>query len=94
MTKTPATAPATAGGESVESTPLWLPRNYRILRTEESRVKCGVQYVILKLWPRRGQLVFAASDPHGKSVTLFRAIGLRYGAVDMIRGGLACSVSI
>ena len=34
--------------------------------------------------------MFAASDPHGESVTLLRAIGLRYGAVVMIRGGLAC----
>ena len=37
-------------------------------------------------------LMFAASDSYGKSVTLLRAIGLRYGAVVMIRGGLACSI--
>ena len=37
-------------------------------------------------------LVFAASDPHGESVTLLRAIGLRYYAVVMIRGGLAFSI--
>ena len=34
--------------------------------------------------------MFASSDPYGKTVTLLRAIGLRYGAVVMIRGGLAC----
>ena len=36
--------------------------------------------------------MFAASDPHGESVTLLRAIGLRYYAVVMIRGGLASSI--
>ena len=36
--------------------------------------------------------MFAASDPHGKSVTLLRAIGLRYGAVVIIGGGLTCLV--
>ena len=33
--------------------------------------------------------MFAASDPHGKSVTLLRAIGLRYYSVVIIGGGLA-----
>ena len=36
--------------------------------------------------------MFAASDPHGESVTLLRAIGLRYGAVVIIGGGLAYSI--
>ena len=34
--------------------------------------------------------MFAASDSHGKSDTLLRAIGLRYYAVVIIGGGLAC----
>ena len=33
--------------------------------------------------------MFTASDPHGESVTLLRAIGLRYYAVVIIRGRLA-----
>ena len=36
--------------------------------------------------------IFAASDPYGESVTLLRAIGLRYGAVVIIGGGLASSI--
>ena len=36
--------------------------------------------------------MFAASDPYGESVTLLRAIGLRYYTVVMIRGGLASSI--
>ena len=36
--------------------------------------------------------MFTASDPYGESVTLLRAIGLRYGAVVIIGGGLACSI--
>ena len=35
--------------------------------------------------------MFAASGPYGESVTLLRAIGLRYGAVVIIGGGLASS---
>ena len=36
--------------------------------------------------------IFAASDPYGENVTLLRAIGLRYYAVVLIRGGLAYSI--
>ena len=36
--------------------------------------------------------MFAASDPHSESATLLRAIGLRYYAVVMIRGGLAAFI--
>ena len=39
-------------------------------------------------------VVFAASDPHGESVILLRAIGLRYYAVVIIRGGFAYLFSI